>query len=71
MVLVTEFCEHSTEGEGRGEKKLPLLDFCDHFQEDMIAATQLLWVFQKLVVSPTKRLICLHEQEGWVRIGYV
>lgn len=36
-------------GRGRGEKKLPLLDFCDHFQEDLVAATRLLWVFQKLV----------------------
>jgi hypothetical protein len=37
-------------GKGRGEKKLlPLLDFCDHFQEDLVAATRPLWVFQKLV----------------------
>lgn len=29
-------------GRGRGEKKkLPLLDFCDHFQEDLVAATRL------------------------------
>lgn len=51
--------EKGREGKRRGEKKLPRLDFCDHFQEDLVAATGLFWVFQKLVGLPTKEAYML------------